>query len=112
MNRLWMKKVRSAVVFSAAIGLICFGSPAHSWTVINLHPAGAAFSEALGVHGGQQAGIAIIGGVQRAVYWTGSPGSWVDLHPAGASFSEASGVESGQKVGRANIGGWDHASLW
>lgn len=82
------------------------------WTVVNLHPAGAARSFAYGVDGDQQVGAAVIGGSEHASLWSGSAATWVDLHPAWAQYSNAYGVEGGQQVGSAGEGGGNVASLW
>src|SRR5947207_889761 len=71
------------------------------WTVINLHPAGATRSWAIGVGGGQQVGIAGVGGQSHASLWYGIAASWVDLNPAGAVTSLAQGVSGGQQAGYA-----------
>jgi hypothetical protein len=92
-------KMRNAVALSAAIALFCFGNQANaSWTVINLHPAGATESYAYGVHGNQQVGTARVSGEFRASLWTGSAGSWVNLSGSndGALLY---GVSGGQQVG-------------
>jgi hypothetical protein len=79
------------------------------WTVVNLHPVGASFSEATGVGGGQQVGVVD----DHASLWSGTAASWVDLHPAGAIRSWAEGVNDGQQVGRAYMGGTAYrASMW
>lgn len=91
---------------------------ATSW--VNLHPSpdpGAPFgtvtlSRAYGIGDGQQVGLVVIGGTERASLWTGSAASWVGLDPASASRSIAYGVSDGQQVGVATIGGMDRASLW
>ncbi len=79
---------------------------------VDLHPAGAVRSEALGVGGSQQVGIAWVGSGWHAGLWTGTAISFVDLHPASATESLAYGVDAGQQVGSATIGGSNHASLW
>jgi len=85
------------------------------WTVVNLHPAGATYSQAYGVGGGQQVGEAGTGGTHAAL-WSGTAASWVDLHPAGANQSVAMGVDGGQQVGWASVpSGFSilsRASLW
>jgi hypothetical protein len=95
-----------------AIAIILAASASAQWTVVNLHPAGATSSGVGGVHGGQQAGAAIVVGVIRASLWSGTAGSWMDLHPAGATFSLALDVNGGQQVGYADVGGFNRASLW
>jgi hypothetical protein len=49
------------------------------------------------MHGGQQVGYAVVGGLPRASYWSGSASSWTDLHayvPAAYTDSMATGVWS------------------
>lgn len=75
---------------------------------VELHPAGAAYSSALGVFGTQQVGSAD----GRAGLWNGTPESWVELHPAGATSSVAVGTTGTRQVGDAVVGGVKHASLW
>ena len=83
------------------------------WTVIQLHPAGASRSWALGVGDGGQVGFAEIGGAEHAGLWSGSAHSWVDLHPAGMGVSRAASVAGGQQVGTAGVDfSAPRASLW
>ena len=82
------------------------------WTVVNLHPAGATYSEARGVSDTQQTGWARFGSHERAGMWTGTGASWVELHPAASVASEAHGVSGTQQVGRAVVSSAYHASLW
>ena len=72
---------------------------AGSW--VDLHPAGASESVALGTSGTQQVGAArvedVVGGVYRASLWSGTAASWVDLHsllPGGPSAWRDSSAES------------------
>ena len=88
------------------------GPASAGWTVTNLHPAGARYSWAYDVSGGQQVGHAGVGGTIHASLWSGTAESWVDLHPAGTSYSAAYGISGGQQVGNAHWGSWGHASLW
>lgn len=72
--------------------------------LVDLHPDGSAFSEALDAGGMQQvgnAGVIEAGGSvrQHASLWEGSADSWVDLHPAGFEVSFATGVDAGTQVG-------------
>ncbi len=97
----------------------CGGTYAFLWgsAILEvLHPAGALYSAALGVSGGQQVGYAEVGtpgfSTIRASLWTGSAASLVDLHPAGSTESWAAGVHAGQQVGFALMGGFYRASLW
>jgi hypothetical protein len=83
------------------------------WTSVSLHPAGASFSEANAVSGGQQVGRAIFDGVNTACLWTGSAASFVDLMPAGAVFSSGFAVDGGQQGGNALPDQGDFgASVW
>ena len=81
-------------------------------TWVNLHPAGATDSRALGVAEGVQVGQAYIGSVWQAGLWTGSAGSWVNLAPPGATESVAYGTADGRQVGYSVIGGVVRASMW
>jgi len=79
--------------------LLCMvgGTAFAGWTVVNLHPAGATSSRAVGVSGGEQVGYAIFNySAPHAGLWTGTKESWVDLNPAGSSNSYAYGVSGGQ----------------
>lgn len=79
---------------------------------VDLHPTGATSSQAAAISGGQQAGSAVVGGVQHAGLWHGTAESWVDLHPAGAASSVAVGTNGIQQVGDAVVGGQKRAGLW
>jgi len=83
---------------------------------VDLNPAGAEYSDAYGVGGGQQVGRARVAGVIRASLWTGSAASWVNLRPSGAFESTAFGAGDGQQVGVAVVftgsATQNHASLW
>jgi hypothetical protein len=106
---------RRIVLHSLAVAALAAGaaSTAHAaWTVTNLHPPGAIWSQARGVSGSQQAGIVMLGGVQRASLWTGTAASWVDLHPAGAEHSSATGTTGAQQSGAVFLGHLPRASLW
>ena len=86
---------------------------AASW--VNLLPAGAAPSPylgAFGVGGGQQVGICVVGGLQRASLWSGTAASWVDLSPSGTTESQGYGAGDGYQVGTTIVGIVRHASLW
>lgn len=48
--------------------------------MVDLNPAGSSFSNAYGVHNGQQVGFANINFVDRAGLWSGTAASWVDLN--------------------------------
>ena len=118
-----------ALIMLAAPYFTSFPAVAQQWTVVNLHPAGAAASQANGVADGQQGGLggywtgtaesfvslgpgALVYGVGsgqqagrfvdgnlRACVWSGAPESRVVLHPAGAFISEATGTHDGTQVG-------------
>lgn len=75
---------------------------------VDLHPAGASTSSAMGIHGSQQVGSAD----SHAGLWHGTADSWVDLHPVGATSSFAVGTTGTRQAGDAVIGGERHASLW
>ena len=83
---------------------------AASW--VDLNPAGSTQSSAYAVSGGQQAGLATVGGAFHASLWSGTAASWVDLNPAGSTQSYAFGVSGGQQAGSALVGGVYRASLW
>lgn len=76
-------------------------------TVVYLHPTGANYSQAFGVHASQQVGNAPGGGI-----WTGTAGSWTSLLPASATSCLIYGIRSNQQVGDASIGGVNRAGLW
>jgi len=97
----------SAFVFALAMGANA------QWQVINLNPAGATSSGAIGVGDGLQAGRAAVGGITRASLWSGSARSWVDLHPVAMAGSHAMGVDGGSVAGFVfDAAGVYHASLW
>ncbi len=58
---------------------------------MDLHPAGATTSLALGVHAGLQVGWVQFGGVVHAGLWSGTAASWEDLSLVGlpGPFSES-----------------------
>lgn len=85
-----------------------FATSNAQWTVVQLHPAGATISQAGGVRDGKQVGFAIIGGVNRAMLWSGTAASFVDLSPAGSPTSFARGISSGMQCGFA----FGQAALW
>jgi hypothetical protein len=82
-----------------------------TWTVTNLHPAAATFSEVHDIYGDQQVGFVMIG-ANRAALWRGTAESFVNLHPAGTAASRALGVGGGQQAGWATIAGRRRASVW
>ena len=106
-----MKHVIS-VATVAAVTALGAASAGASWTVTNLHPAGATSSSAWAASGNQQAGRASVDGVQHASLWSGTAASWVDLNPAGATESVAWAASGNQQAGRASVGGTWRASLW
>jgi len=82
--------MRASYFLVSCLALLCMvgGSAFAGWTVVNLHPAGATYSEAWGVSGGQQVGEAD----GHAGLWSGTAGSWVDLHallPAGVYYESS-----------------------
>ncbi|MEQ9585465.1 MAG: GC-type dockerin domain-anchored protein [Phycisphaerales bacterium] len=81
-------------------------------SVVDLMPAGARVSLALGVHDGVQVGSALFDETRRAGLWRGTADSWVDLHPAGASRSSANAADAGVQGGEVWIDGVPHAALW
>jgi hypothetical protein len=103
---------------AAAFGLAVSSAPVEAqWTVTRLNPAGLPQSMVYAASGGQQAGIAVVGGSWHASLWSGTAGSWVDLHPASANSNQSavSAMADGQQVGWASVGapnGPAHASLW
>ncbi len=96
-----MMELRLAACASVLLALA--GSASAQWTVTNLHPAGATASEAYDIRGGQQIGIAVVGGKRHASLWTGAADSWIDLHPESSSseFDEsvAFGISDDHQVG-------------
>jgi hypothetical protein len=118
---------RLAMVLCA--GGVVSAAKAQSWTVINLHPAGATNSECRGVYAGQQAGVANNAGA--AYVWSGSAATAVKLTPAVpgqastgitstlGEFGVGGCVASGQQGGAVSVlspsqgvGSFSHASLW
>ena len=82
------------------------------WTVTNLSPVGATNSVAWSTAGTGQAGYADIGGVLRAVTWSGSFASFVDLNPTGAAESIVYATNGTQHAGYASLGGVVQAGIW
>jgi hypothetical protein len=67
---------------------------------LDLHPAGYAWSEALGTSSTQQVGRGFISDLNyHALLWSGSAESCIDLNPAGFTKSEALGTNGTQQVG-------------
>ena len=88
-------------------------------SVMDLHPRGFDFSNALGVWGASQVGLGGINGQTHALLWRGTARSVVDLHPQGFQDSEAWGVGINVQVGWAGkpiLKGSEesvrHALLW
>jgi hypothetical protein len=97
---------------AAAALLAVAASTAHAgWTVTNLHPAGATWSEATGAHGDHQVGRAH-NGTWRASLWRGTAESWVSLRPVGATESVSNGAFGHVQVGSAQFGGAWRAGRW
>ena len=107
---------RAQAMFRALMWIAGIPAAANAqWTLTNLHPAAASTSRATGVHGGQQVGYAMVGGVyQHASLWTGSAASWIDLMPAGAFESRAFAVDAGVQAGWASGSPtpYAHAGVW
>lgn len=112
--------------FQASHALLWRGSAA---SVVDLHPSGFTYSEAVGVSGGQQVGDAHIirplesvalprlSDIIHALLWRGSAASVVDLNPSGFTDSEAHGISGGEIVGWGDVIAPDdtgilHALLW
>lgn len=83
-----------------------------TWNVVNLHPPGASASSATGVAGGRQVGIANFSGIDRAVRWSGSAGTWQALNMSGIGYSSAWGIVGETYVGNAPLGTFQHAAIW
>lgn len=108
-----MRLTQKLILAPLALAAACLAGRAQAqWTVVNLHPATADFSEALATNSGQQGGYAAFAGYPHASLWTGSAASWVDLNPAGSLYSAVLGVNAGMQVGSAEVAGAEHASFW
>ncbi len=92
--------------------LVGSASAPANWQWVNLHPAGASTSWAIGVDKFQESGFGSFSGQQRAGLWGGTAASWVSLHPASTSESWSWGVSGGVQVGYAKVGALWHAALW
>jgi hypothetical protein len=83
---------------------------------IDLHPSGAAWSQAIAAHENWQVGVASLGDSSRAQLWHGNALSAIDLHPAGADFSIATGIDDTRQVGAAYFPNIEypgyHAGYW
>lgn len=99
-----------------ALSALLFGLPMGAnaqWQAINLNPAGATSSGAVGVADGLQVGTATVGGIRRAGLWSGTAKSWVSLHPAAMASSTAMETDGGLVAGVViDAAGAQHASLW
>ena len=106
----------SQILRTASTALvIAMGSHAYGqWTFVNLHPPGSTFSQAKGVKGGQQVGVALDSGGYRAGFWTGTPDSWIALSPAGApaSFAQAVSTSGTRQVGTRTSPAPIEAFIW
>ncbi len=110
-----LARVGDAVRWIEIFAFALFGSTslsAQTWTVVNLHPAGASRSQADAVTGGRQVGSATYGGKNHAITWTGTAGSVVELHPATATDSYAVATTANVQAGRAFIGGEFRPVIW
>jgi hypothetical protein len=84
------------------------GSPA-----IDFNPPGSSVSGIYGAGGGQQVGLASIGGVSVSGVWSGSANSFVGLNPPLATSTGVSDCEGGLQVGHVALaGGPRHAVVW
>ncbi len=84
------------------------------YTVVDLHPSGFEWSQAVAIEGDTQVGTGgSADGQPHALLWYGSAASVVDLHPAGAGYSEGVGIAGAYQVGHA-LGGEpeERALLW
>ncbi len=89
------------------------------WTATNLHPAGATSSMANAVYGfgagGQQGGVAVVGGQNRASLWKNTSASWTDLHLTNATGSQILSIDEFSQVGAVygkNGSGGNRAAMW
>ncbi len=83
---------------------------AQSW--IDLNPADATESMALGAFGTQQVGFTLYDGEYRASLWSGTAESWVDLSPEGAVYSVAQSVFDHQQAGHVVFQSDSRACIW
>lgn len=104
-------RLPARLTFAATCSLATIASA--QWSVINLHPAGASYSEARGVSRGRQVGFAYFGGTHHACLWTGSAQSLIDLNPAGSPEGFAYAVSGERQAGYVDGNdGLYHASVW
>ena len=84
--------------------------------MVDLHPAGATWSDAWATDGFWQGGQAAMQGTIVAVLWKGTAASAVVMHDPGGSFktSQINGMAPGTQVGSALLFQpiRDHAILW
>jgi hypothetical protein len=104
--------VRMVFGVGTALGL---AAGAHAqWTVIKLHPAGAADSDARGVFGGEQVGVRNL--YDGGLLWNGSAASARPLNAAVGPTKFANAVYNGRQGGTVVVGplgtARDHAALW
>ncbi|MCX5691292.1 MAG: hypothetical protein NTV94_16140 [Planctomycetota bacterium] len=103
--------------FVATCALISASGASAQWSIVNIHPTAASYSNLYSVNTNQQCGQARINSFSHASIWSESADSWIDLHPftASPSSSEAFATNGVQQVGRAVLGNspsGNHASLW
>jgi len=90
---------------------------APTFTAIDLHPTGWAYSYATGISGDEQAGDVWVPyfqtGTVHAALWRGNAASMVKLHPNGFEQSRAWATSGAQQVGYGwTTSGNKHALLW
>lgn len=105
-------QVGSAVVSGQSRAALWRGT---AESMVGLHPAGAAWSEAYGIDLDDIVGAVGVwpGGAAHAAMWSrDEPGAWVDLHPGHAAWSVANGVSRGRQAGSVWVGGERHAAIW
>lgn len=105
--------IRSCIICS----LVAASGACAQWSIVNVHPSAATYSNLYSVNANQQCGQARINSFSHASIWSESADSWIDLHPftASPSSSEAFATNGTQQVGRAVLGdspSGNHASLW
>ncbi len=85
---------------------------APTWTVINLHPAGAGESRLYDTTGTEQVGTATFATLEHGARWSGSAASFVDLNPPGATRSVIHRTRNSQQAGLATLNGQEIAVIW
>ncbi len=103
--------MKSSLLIGTA-ALLAINAHAQTWTVTNLHPAGATGSRLSDTNGAQQVGSITTGGKTHAGLWSSTAASFVDLHPALATDSFAQGIGSSQQVGDATVDGKQIPVAW